>query len=336
MNTEKKELVNKLARLMDERGWSKDNDGHLGSDIMFPTSAKWLPLENLRKLLSIDVSDCKDYSAAYQKWGREGALKFEPYIVNTADHDNPSMCIRHDRFLHMFRGYYFQVSGTVDGIYSASNGSYHTNFLTMSGYYEKVLSKSLLAYLLWWAAMIDAGFYFDNFSNQFDNNRDVQEKFINASAKYWRFEGKYTWDDIEPYIEWSEDKLDGVNRRVFEFSGHGVICARFSYGYKTVQVETEDRGLLTITIPDSVIGTGYDLENEDDYEEYEMQVQTLRSNHYVHMILCMALKLSGINMNFMAGYSLSPKIHGLRGLNVPGIIKVEDLNDIYKVEPDEM
>lgn len=334
--TVKQNLINKIEASLKERNIQlPESDGFTYSDD-FIKSLRWLPEENLRKMLECDLSGCKDLDSAYQVFGRSGALRFTPYIVKNKS-DNPSICIRRDRFLHMFRGYHFQVSGTVDGIGDCGSGAYRTDFITKSSHYEKILNKGLISYMLWWASVIDAGFSFDNFRILFTWHRDVLEEFLNKSMKYWNCNCTYSWKDIEHYILFSDGEIDKYKRKMYQLiDKKNKIGIYFSMGKKSVQVQASNNKLLTIMIPDLNTGVGYDLEDEDDRDEYNSQVYTLESNHYIEMITVMALALCGVKMSFMGWHLLERDWEfNLPPINLPDVTTVKSLNDIYKQEPDE-
>lgn len=336
MNENKKELINKIAAMLEENGVPEPKyDDYVFSE-EFTKSLRWLPEENLQKMLKCDLSKCKTFGDAYQVFGRNGTLRFTPYIVNNGE-ENPSMCIRRDRFLHMFRGYHFQVSGTVDGIGDCGSGAYRTDFLTSASYYEKMLNKGLIAYMLWWAAMADAGFGFDNFRALFDEDKSVLEDFLNKSTAYWGCHFNYKWSDIEPYIVFSSGEIDKCSRKMYQLIDKcNKLGIYFAMGKKTIQVQVSDCKLLTLTIPDLNEGAGYDLTDEDDLDEYESQVYVLEENHYIEMLTVLALSLCRVKLSFINWYLLTGSgCPNLKPINSPDVVTVKSLNDIYKCEPDE-
>lgn len=334
MNTNKKELIDKINEKMVAAGVAeKEHEEYLSLE-PFKKSLRWLPEENLQMMFDCDISNCKDFSEAYQAYGRCGALRFKPYLAPEG-HDNPSLCIRRDRFLHMFRGYYFQVSGTVSGIHDCGCSSYRTDFLTRASYYESVFKKGLISYMLWWASMIDAGFNFDNFRNLFDTDRKVLEDFLEASMTYWGAKRDQHWSDIEPYIVFSVGNINKAERKMYQLCSDNKVYAYLAMGEKSVQVQLSKDRLLTITIPELIEGTGYCLDDEDDLDEFEDQVNTLKRSHYIEMIAVMALALSGIKMTFHNWYRLFGGLETMQHINAPGVTNVESLDDIYDCEPDE-
>lgn len=338
-NKSKKELVTEICRTLNEHGF--EDVGAFGHEHAYtPESGfgeglMFMPIENLIKIVQCPVSDWSDFGKVYNTWGRAGALRFEPYMID--QHENPTLVIRHNRYLHMFRGYHFQASGTIDGICDCGSGSYRTDFLTRSSYHDHILHGGLIAYMLWWAAIIDVGFKFDNFIELFNSNKKVIEEFLKTSIGYWRGPDNYGWSDIEKYIEIGHGNIDIYNRKMYQLQKKdGGIDAYLAIGVNTIQVETAGNNLVTIKIPNLSEGAGYNLEDEDDKDSYDSEVETLELNHFREILLVMATKLAGLDVNFMGYHFLwEPECkQRMRPINAPGVVITKSLNEIYKAEPD--
>lgn len=338
-NRSRKELVIEICRVLNEHGFEDmEALGHkheykpgsgFGEGLMF------MPIENLVKIIQCPITDWSDFGKVYNAWGRAGALRFEPYM--TDEDDNPTLVIRHNRYLHMFRGYHFQASGTIGGVGDCGSGSYRTDFLCRPHYSNHILCNGLITYMLWWAAFIDVGFKFDNFIELFNSNRAVLDEFLTTSIKYWRGPENYQWSDVEKYIEIGKGNIDVYNRKVYQLQKKdGGIDAYLAIGLNTVQVETAGNKLVTIKIPNLNEGAEYNLADEDDKECYDEEVGILESNHFREMLLVMAVKLAGLDLNFMGYHFLwEPEVkQRMRPINAPGVIITKSLNEIYKAEPD--
>lgn len=339
-NANKDGMVEKICARLNEHGFVDTNAFGVKHEFMltdgFGKGLRFLPEDNLQKILDCDIKDWSEFSKVYNAWGRAGALRFEPYM--TDQHENPTLVLRHNRYLHMFRGYHFQASGTIDGIGDCGSGSYRTDFLIRPSYYHEILSCGLITYMLWWAAVIDVGFKFDNFVELFNNNKLVLEEYLNNSVSYWGGPAKYHWSDIEKYIEIGRGNIDVYNRKMYQLQKKdGGIDAYLAIGINTIQVETASNKLVTITIPDLNIGADYNLDSEDDKESYDDEVSILESNHFREILLVMAAKLAGIDLNFTGYHFLwEPEDDkSMRPINAPGVVITESLNEIYKAEPDK-
>ena len=234
-----KEMIQEIIRRLNEKGYQNNPTEFVpfSEDEGFGAGLMYLPRQNLKAILDCDISGCRDCMGAYQLWGRAGALRFEPYIVK--DSGNPTLVIRHNRYLHMFRGYYFQVSETVDGIGDAGHNSYNTDFIARrSG--SEMLTRGLIGYMLWWASLIDAGFRYNNFVGLFNDNREVLERFLKESSDYWGRDYRYTWEDVAEYVKFSDGAIDN-RREIYHLIRDGkdgeTVCAHFAIGEKTVEVE---------------------------------------------------------------------------------------------------
>ena len=331
----KKELINKTYEKLNSMGINHLSDfkDMFNVDEDATRGLMFMPIDNIQKLVDCPLDKCTNFKDVYQAWGKCGALRFTPYEID--ENYNPSLVLRHNRFLHMFRGYSFQASGTSDGITDCSSGSYRTDFLTQTSYYNRVLRKGLISYMLWWAALIDVGFMFDNFIEAFNKDIKPIEKFLADSMRYWNRDTGYKWSDVEKYITFDTGNIDIMQRMMYQLNDGDDIFAYLAIGKKSVQVETADNTLLTIQIPDLNEGAGYDLEDEDDLMEFEDEVNILKRNHYLEMIVVMALKLVGIHISFINFYPIRRGVKTMRPINAPGVINVKSLNDIYNCTPDE-
>lgn len=331
----KKELINTIYEKLNSMGITHLSDFKDMFDVDEDATRglMFMPIDNIQKLVDCPLNKCTTFKDVYQAWGRCGALRFTPYEVDK--NYNPSLVLRHNGFLHMFRGYYFQVSGTADGIIDCGSGSYRTNFLTQTSCYNRVLRNGFISYMLWWAALIDVGFRFDNFIEAFNKDIKPIEKFLYDSMRYWNRDTGYKWSDVEKYITFDTGNIDIMQRKMYQLKDNDGVVAYLSIGKKSVQVETADNTLLTIKIPELNEGTDYVLEDYDDLAEFEDEVHILEQNHYLEMIAVMALKLVGIHISFMNFYPLKGRMYTMRPINAPNVTNVTSLNDIYDCTPDE-
>lgn len=335
----KKELVNTICREL-SRCFGEDTDqfGHkvpYSPERGFGAGLMYLPLENLEAMRDCKISDDAKFGDVYQAWGRAGALRFKPYAVR--DEDSVSLVLRHNRFLHMFRGYYFQASGTTSGDGDFGHGSYRTDFLTTAGWNCEIINKGLIAYMLWWAAYIDVGFQYRNFQDCFEDDIATVEEFLHNSIRDYYGAFQYHWSDIASMITTSNEPIDSNARRVYQLTDDGKsVLTYLAIGKKTIQVQTAKQ-TLTLEIPDLLTGSGYSRDKEDDMEAVESEVEILESNHYLEMLAVMLLKLANIHISFINWYSLRPakETDYMRPINAPDVINVESLNEIYKAVPDE-
>lgn len=273
-----------------------------------------LPLDNLKRISECDITSCSNYAEVYQMWGRLGMFKFKPYIVD--ENWNPTLCLRHNRFLHMFRGYYFQISETVDGIGEWSRGPYRTEgLIKLIRTNGESYRASHLMFLMMYASMIHCGFSCDAFVDLFYSDRELVDKFFALSMKYWGIEFTVDSSIISNYIEYSDKfvlEQNDVRQVVYQYnSKRGPMC-RFTLNHAIVSVEyNPDANISTskivqCSIPSIV--TGMDERQIGLVDEYTLDwnggLEDAISKYETpaHWILLMILNLTGIHANFMGAY----------------------------------
>lgn len=337
-NKTKTELVAAICEQLNAHGFTDTDVYGIESpytpDSGFGEGLSFMPTENLQKILQTEITDWSNFRNVYESWGRAGVLRFTPYMVD--DDTLPSLVLRHNRYLHMFRGYRWQVSSTVDGKIDNGSCAYRVNFLTQCSRYNEALTKSLLAYCLWWATLIDAGFRFDNFFKLWESDVSKLDEYLKVSAKYWHRSFCYSWKDVANCISESAVPIDTIDRKVYQLQGERGVIAYVAMGKKTVQVQTVEK-CLTFTIPDPSVGTTYDLNDEDDVDSLQEDIRVLEENHFREIIAVMLLNLAGVHVTFNNWYPLScaRKIGYLRPINSPDVVRATSLSDIYGSEPDE-
>lgn len=297
----------------------------------------YLPLINLTKISQYKFEDGTTYPNMVSQWERNGFFNFSPYIIKDVS-KNVTLCAGFNKFIHMWKGYYFSITDTVDGVGEVRTGNYETKFMTYWKNDNDIIRHGLVTYLLWWAAFIDCSFTCPNISKAFKTDKSVLEEFINKSYHYWGGQSDYHWKDIEQYIEIGSGKIDIQNRQVFQLKNYyDDVIAYMAMGVKSVQVETADNHLITIHIPNPCIGTYYMTDPNPDEEDFMNDVEYLQQNHYIEMILLMAVNLSGITLNWdwcnlLWGFGENKSMPCLEQDN---IITVKDIRGFNGVLPDQ-
>lgn len=343
----KKEYLQKICDKLNQKGLTEyDAEDILSSDRR-PFSAErgevkslwWLPEDNLSKIAEYDISKYTDYAQVYQAWGREGFFKFKPYIVGR---HNTTMCLRHNRFLHMFRGYYFQVSGTPDGEGEYEKGLCRTDgFVTLLSY-DNIRSKSHLGFIVLYASMIDCAFHIDSFRELFYNNRDEVDEYFRQSMKFWNINFSYGFDTISQYVTYRDGYLtqEESGHQIYYIEGKGGILCRFWVSPNKVEVEycyDRDSGvgssrIISFDIPSPLVGIDDESINkwdEDDRDDFEQSFfDACSSYEKVHdFVLLMLLKFIGIHSNYMGTYPIK-KLGFIRNMNDESAIKMEKFDQI--------
>lgn len=343
----KKVYLQQICDKLNAMGFTEYNSEDLLSNDRKPFSVErgevrsmhWLPEENLKKIAEFDISKCKDFRSVYQAWGREGLFKFVPYIID--EEDNPTLVLRHNKFLHMFRGYHFQVSETHDGIGSCHIGSYRTQGVIRMLAYNEDYADSHLMFLMMYGSMIDCGFQNDNFRYAFYEHPDVIDRFFKMSMEYWHIKFKYDMSLLKEYLQYEDTTLDDadIQQPVFELRGGGKSMCRFVLTTDMIRVEYNpvltgySSKVVTLNIPDVLVGVDTERQHwdEDDIEDLHISLEQSMGSYCTveRWLLVMVLKLVGINTNFMASYAIK-KIGYLPDAKNREVIEFEDLNTFDK------
>lgn len=322
----KKQYLQQICNKLNERGFTTFN----GSDLLSVDrqqfdigcseikALSWLPEENLKVMANSE--DCyksaKDYKDLYQMWGRAGLFKFKPYILDNKD--NETLCLRHNKFMHMFRGYHFQISGSPDGQIDYGHGLMRTDgFLNLLR--DKNYAKSHLGFIVLYAAMIDCGFQNDNFRSFFYDDKEAVDKYFRQSMKYWYVDFDYGYDIINKYMSYRDGNIDPdkCDHTVYSFGDSGGVWCRFWLSPEAVEVEycydsdtrVGNSKVVRFDIPDAIegldiksIGWWTDDDSNDLRDSFEEACYTHESIE--DFILLMLLKLIGINSNFMTTFPI--------------------------------
>ena len=347
----KNQYLEQIVAKMKEMGFTVYDDSNILSTAYVPISAEHeevksllnLPEENLKKLAEFDISGCKDFSSTYQAWGRAGLLRFKPYLIDGKE--NPTLCIRHNRFMHMFRGYYYQISGTPDGIGDCGHGAFRTDELIRLLSKRSFVAESHLVFMIMYAAMIDCGFQNDNFRRMFYNKREDADEYFRNSMKFWDASFNYGVSLTEKYISYKEGMLtsDTCPSKLFVVeSKNGALC-RFWFNEHAVEVEycsSTDNGIgksriVHFDIPGPM--DGIDVRkirwwNSDDEKDLIIDIKdacAFEGGAVERFILLMLLKLVGVHINWVAAYPIK-KMGLIRTTRDAGLISVDSLNDVFK------
>lgn len=300
---------------------------------------KWLPEENLKLLADFNFAEWGSWDRAYQELGRRKILQFKPYVKSFPDGDQ-SLVLRHNRFLHLFRGYYFQTSMTIGGSGDAGHSSMRIDGIFKHAEPRRLAVKSKLYYMLFYAALIDCGFKYDSFIELFTSDRPVVDKFLQDSLNIWHMKFKYTWSDIQEYFTESQDVIiPAEHDNTFEvLASKGVLC-RFYIDNDSIGVEYRKKGTLInntmrLQIPKWCDGISLTWVEDnhidpDDLEDLEYSVEQCfrHSYDYKLMLLTMLLKLCRIHMDWICAYSIGD-LDTFSRMNSNEITVVESLNQV--------
>lgn len=303
-------------------------------------SYSFLPDFLLWKMAEMDYSNIACLSEAIDAWGKAGYLRFTPFV--SPYNDNPTLSVRHNIHIHLFRRQMFQASGNPHGVIEMEQGSINiNNLLKLRGYEKDWASGDYLYNLLCYAAFIDVGFHYRSVVQWFKSNTKEADKFVHDSYLHHKVELKYTLEDLFKYISVEDGARISTNRHIFRIAGHGGAMCEFAYGDKTIQVmvssgNSEITKLWTLTIPDpKTYIESDDMEAVEDYIYTLMYtpIGTGMDNSGVLLLLIMLLKFTGIQINWICSYQLK-QLQPVKASNCPNVMAVESLQDFYDIEPD--
>ena len=124
-NATKFDLLNTLRESLKSKGWWTDYEDALSFRYEFGEEfLKSLEYgcteEQIQYVLdSLNNDNHEKATDAYTAWKKAGYLKVKPCLVPG---DVPSIILGIDKWLHWFRGYYFQISDTSDGVGEVYHG----------------------------------------------------------------------------------------------------------------------------------------------------------------------------------------------------------------------
>ena len=288
-----------------------------------------LPEESIKKILELDVSSCKTEAELTQLLGRNKLLQCEPKIVDKKD--NPTLMLRYNRYLHLFRGYDYQVSCTSKGIGSWSNSYWGIRSLLEA---NRDLGHTNAVQLLLMAAAIDSAGKLDSLWKTSDtDNRypiDLFFEWMDQSLDYFRVEHKKSKDVYYEYTRFVHHDIDTDNTNsMYQFVSAGKLVARAYMDASLVQVETAD-STFSIIIPDWLAGMS-NYKREDCGEEWlacSMEHFLPKPREYQKRLLQMALTVQGINMNSVGWHTLRELKPMKSSITYHNYVNVERYEDI--------
>lgn len=282
---------------------------------------KFLPEDNLKKMAEYYVGRFSLYESLYQAWGREGFLKFTPYVV-LDDQSVPVLCLRRNRFMYVFRSYYFQISETFDGAGIWNIGPYSIEgLIRMIRRGGKAYEQSNLMYILLYSSMIHCGSKSDTFMETFRNNREVIDDFFKQSMSDYSIFFDKDSSVIERYMSYRYGMLEastGIGP-VYEIKlSDGKPYCRFAVSRCEVQIEYNSMldstlsRIVTFTMPKFGDGISCGLRpvSDDCIEEINDELENAigKDETPMHFVLLMLLEFIGV-------YVSNDDMHLIRRLN---------------------
>lgn len=214
----------------------------------------------------------KTAADAYKAIKDAGCLKLEPQIVMLNDADNPSLVLGWNRYLHWFRGYYFQISENHTGQVSVYSGADRLDYALHQ-------VRDFTCDLDYWpseflfvACFLPVLCYFDAGRALLKDNPKLIDDFLDLSGKVHHLSGIHLSSFMNNVTELKSDNAP------LWFDGFGVTdadvpvrlnCDGYTYGLLTIgkQVLTFISGTskngfrrIILQVPDWVWGVHDDEE----------------------------------------------------------------------------
>ena len=325
----KKQYIEKICNNLNEQGWT-DAGTYSGRQAFSTTSGfgkslRYLPEEHLKQMANTVVGPFGTFPNLYQYWGKQGYFKFKPYIIKNSS-NSTTLVLRRDKFLHLFRGYYFQVSQTADGIGSYSHGSIRIDGLLKylrdcEDYYDSFERDSVFITSLVYSACIEAASGLDCFMSLLRDDSELIDEFIHRSLADEGYHINKGWKDIQELFHVDNDEVLAIDYdKVFELRDSSNVVARFAYKSDTIVLEKRHR-TIHFSIPALCV-------SDADIDVDEAREELLKYDpNYLLRFLLLLLNTNGFVLNYMTWYSTG-QCFDINPANAQNAIAVETLSDV--------
>jgi hypothetical protein len=301
---------------------------------------KFIPEKNWERINSCYgkiKTEEKTLDAFLASAAKLGYLKFEPYIKKNSN-GTPTLALKYNRYLHLFRGYYYQVSYTPDGI-----GEYSTPGIRINEILKlfEDMKNSKLLHSLYYMNCIAACFGIDEFDKLLKTKPELVDEFMRLSVEGVLADYKTTYKDLMGYKSSNRDDTLSITAKYvynIPYSETMDVCRLYdlSQDYPRFVVEYLRNGNIQreeYNFAD--ILAGVDVEELADYWGYSVEEITKITSEkikYDPRVYCelvvFILNSVGVKCNFMVAYSVNP-CDALMAINSPNTIRAKNLNAIY-------
>lgn len=313
----------------------------------FYTVLSVLPDNNLRTLISTfyylskQCGEDKTFDKLMEVASRYKYLIFKPYILINGN-ETPTLVLKYNRYVHLFRGYNYQCSYTVNGIGEYSSASVRID--TLRSIFGREFKDSKLAKVLYYMNLIACCSGLDVFNKLLEKDSEVIDEFMRQSTKDIFTNFDITYKDLSHMAIFSEEsELTSLSEpieilRVPESDTTDYCRVRI---YDTYMISIEyfqgrPREVL-FRLPSWEDGVSEDVIKECAYWE-EMTIAEYKNfksreiydNDNVYLsLVTYAMNTCGYITNYTVTYPMgSRKDNKLRALNSKGIVPYNTLNDV--------
>lgn len=190
----KRNKLNNLTELLAKKGFYEDYEDPFSEVFRFDkrfieTLKCAMSEEGVEKIIdAVTASKCLTAAELFSELKSKGVLHVEPTLLVEEKNGRsgiPSLVLGWGKYLHWFRGYYFQISGTHDGFGSVYEGADRLdlalNAVRNLRYYGKYAAEEYLFV----ACLIPVLCHFDQGRKLLnEQNTELLNKFIHLSSKH--------------------------------------------------------------------------------------------------------------------------------------------------------
>lgn len=274
---------------------------------------------------------------------KEGLLKFKPYIVDKDSDTYPSMVLKYNRYLHMFRGYDFHVSYTCSG-----EGEYNSAGLGLNRILRELDDVTAVdgkyQQMLIYMNALKAGWGIDEFRDMIKENEELFDEFIGATLKKMRRSHTITFGEICKMLQadWSILMNESTNS-IFRIQK----TATADYG----RLHIYNPNLMAVTIPraggtNTIImefPTPYEMDKEfydkeweyedaEDIRQYIKELEDLvtEDENMLMSRVAFILNCAGFITNFTVTYPIDVTDDTLKSTYMNCSRELKKLDDVLK------
>lgn len=363
MHWGKKTLIYELTGRLAQDKFSIDSFGHrfelddCGRK-NFEKIVNCLEPDNLRNILGNYtelVNACLDdryVSVLLANASKRGYLKFKPY-VKVDKYGNPSLVLKYNRFVHLFRGYGYQCSYTEDGIGEYSSSGIRIDAIRAK-FRDKDLGESRLLKYLYYMNLIHCCREIDEFNNLLKNSPQIVDDFMQKSVKGLFDSYDVTYSEFYNVLSCSLDdtcldqyKVDGVLEpgEIYRIAINDTSdYARVNFykselvGIEYWQNDAVQEKFFKLPSPFNSYEQAREIAEDWDEDDVDKFIETVTIGLYdtyeVRCALCAyALNTCGFITNFLVTYpTRDMRESKLRSLNRMNIPEFKNLGILYKSE----
>lgn len=357
-----KEITKKLLELKPDC-YSSSIFGHdmplADSEYVLIEKLKYIPQDNKERIFNdmttIVTDRVKNVDTFVQALAGQGYLKFEPYMTKNSV-GTPTLVLKHNRFVHLFRGYYFQVSYTAEGIgeYRKANVRLdHTLSLikdiemvfddrsTKQPDYgecetelKQAMERNRIQEIFCYMNCINACTGIDAFDVLLQKSPDIVDAFVKESVKHRIPDFSLTYREMIDLLCTNSTDMISIQdpKAIYRLPASDTqdVCRLRVYDWDTVAVETM-RGCsyheCIFKFPPFELSSEFSKKYGDAFWRFDFP-QRLQESLFLQLVSFVLNSVSVI-INYMVVYSNRKDTNNnLLALNNPEVKTLSTLNDL--------